>query len=147
MAELPGHEKLKRELVNSFVSHSSYIGSKIKEQIIATDFKVAQDPINKPSKLRKGDVFLGYSGKKSRPCVVCKVLKDGTVTYIPLTGSENVHCLTESKSRFFGEGCFSKTFDVCTEEYATENFIGVYDNNKLLNKAIKTLKEYINKNL
>jgi hypothetical protein len=62
---------------------------------------------------------------------------------MPLTSSENVHCGTPYKSRFFGEGCFSKTISVCTEEYALFNFIGVFDNVRDINQAIKDFKKLI----
>lgn len=144
--EVPKHEQLKKELAEKFIATNSYLGSHIKQTIIQTNFKDLKE-IQKPSEIKKGDAIINFEGVKSRPCVVCKVLKDRTVLYIPLTSSENVHCLSESKSRFFGEGCFTKSISVCTEEFAINNFIGVYDNMPALNKAIKELKNYIQKHL
>lgn len=144
--ELPEAEILKRELMAKFEANRNYMGSVIKKEI--QQFSLRQSkPINKPTYITKGDVIVAYEGKKSRPCVVLKVLRDKTVLYCGLTGSDNVHCMSPSKSRFFGEGCFSKTFGVCTEEFAMENFAGIYDNMKLVNRAIKELREFVNLNL
>jgi len=145
----PKHEEVKRELLSKFTGHQTYIGSFVKEVITKTDFKSIQESrvTNPPEKIKKGDVIIVTEGTKTRPAVICKVLKNGTCIYIPLTSSENIHCLSYSKSRFFGEGCFSKSFSVCTEEFAIRNFVNVYDNMKDLNKAIKELKQFLNINL
>ena len=111
MSELPKHEQIKKELAEKFTVNSNYLGSFVKQTIMQTNFKELKE-MNRPTEIRKGDVITNYEGVKSRPCVVVKVLKDRTVLYIPLTSSENVHCLSNSKSRFFGEGCFTKSFSV-----------------------------------
>lgn len=144
---IPNDEKLKRELIEKFTTNSTYLGSFVKQVISQTDFKVLRVENNRPSFIRKGDVIILPEGAKTRPCVVVKVLKDRTVVYIPLTSTENVHCLTPYKNRFFREGCFTKTFSVCTEETAIENFCGVFDNMKDLNRAIKELREFTIQNL
>lgn len=141
----PPHEELKRNLAENFKPQLSYLGSHIKTVIMETDFKVLKRNSNPPSNIKKGDVFTTQFGTKSRPCVVIKVLRDRTVVYVPLTSTENVHCLTPYSSRFFGKGCFSRSISVCTEEYATTNFVGVFDNMKNLNEAIKELKQFLNK--
>jgi len=140
---LPDYEKAKKELQEKFTPTGTYLGSFVRNAIQGTSFK----PNNlgfqvKPKIIKKGDVVLVHQGVKPRPCCVVKVVGD-TVCYIPLTSSDNIHCLSESSSRFWGDGSFCKTFDICTLEYALDNFIGVYDNPKLLNRAIKELKEYI----
>lgn len=142
----PDHEKLKRELADKFTASTTYIGSHIKTEIQKTDFKHLKS-IQKPSIIKKGDAIVVQEGAKTRPCIVAKVLSDRTVIYIALTGSENVHCMTPFKSRFFSEGCFSRSFSVCTEEYALENFVGIFDDNKTLNRAIKDLKDFVNNSL
>lgn len=146
--ELPEHEKLKRDLANKFTPSSSYLGSNIRQQIMESDFKVLK-ATHKPSKIKKGDIITvgGNTIVKSRPAVVVKVLKDRTVLYIPATSTNNVHCMTPFTDRFLKEGCFSRTLSVCTEEYALENFSGVFDNMKALNEAIRDFKEFINFNL
>lgn len=148
MTELPPHEQLKQDLANKFTSASTYLGSFIKQEIIKSDFKTLSKKAHfRPTYIKKGDVITCHQGVKSRPSVIIKVQKDGTCIYIPLTSTENVHCMTESKSRFFAEGCFSKSFSVCTQEFALDNFVGVYDNMKYVNKAIKELKYFIFKNI
>jgi len=142
----PDHEKLKRELLNKFTGTSSYLGSYIKDEIQKTDFKHLKS-IQKPNIIKKGDCLIVQEGAKTRPGIVVKVLSDRTIIYIALTSTENVHCLTPYKNRFFGEGCFSRSFSVCTEEYALNNFVGVFDDNKTLNKAIKDLKDFVNNSL
>lgn len=144
--EQPKHEKIKLELAEKFTATNTYLGSHVKQTIMQADFKELKE-IQKPTYIRKGDVFVGYEGKKKRPNVVIKVLKDRTILYIPLTSTDNVHCLSESKSRFFGEGCFSKSFSVATEEFALENFVGVYDDMKVINNAVQELKKFVNKNI
>lgn len=144
---IPNHEKVKLDLLSKFVGTSSYLGSHIRAEIQKTDFKVLKDNNQKPSEIRKADCIVVKSGIKSRPAVIVKVLKDRTCIYIPVTSTENVHCLTPFKSRFLGEGCFSRNFSVCTEEFAIENFVHVFDDTKALNQAIKDLKEFINKSL
>jgi hypothetical protein len=143
---LPEHERLKRELASSFNAHSTYLGSFVREEIMRSNFKVLKN-INKPCRIKKGDVITSFEGTKSRPAVVVKVLRDSTILYMPLTSTENVHCMTPFKSRFFGEGCFAKSINICTEEYALEFFIGVFDNTRALNQAIKELKILVNSNL
>lgn len=144
--EVPKHEQIKRDLANSFTVTSTYAGQFIRDKIMNADFKELKQ-IQAPEQIKKGDVIIVFEGVKSRPAVICKVLKDKTCIYIPLTSTENVHCLSKSKSRFFGEGCFSKNISVCTEEFAIKQFVGVYDNMELLNNAIRSLKEFINENI
>lgn len=142
----PDHEKLKRELADKFTATTTYIGSHIKTEIQKTDFKHLKS-IQKPNVIKKGDALVVQEGAKTRPAIVVKVLPNRTVVYIALTGSENVHCMTPFKSRFFSEGCFSRSFSICSEEYAIENFIGVCDNMKAVNQAIKDLKDFVNNSL
>ena len=143
---LPEHEKIKRDLANKFIPTTTYLGQFIKKEVMDTNFKNLRS-MQRPSQIKKGDVITAYEGVKARPAVVVKVLKDGTVMYIPLTSTENIHCMTTFKSRFFGEGCFTKSINICTEEHAIEYFVGVFDNMKTLNKAIRDFKEMININL
>lgn len=146
--ELPEHEKLKRDLAGKFTPSSSYLGSNIRQHIMESDFKILKN-VHRPTKIKKGDIITvgGNTVVKSRPAIVVKVLKDRTVLYIPATSTDNVHCMTPFTDRFLKEGCFSRTLSVCTEDYALENFSGVFDNMKALNRAIKDFKEFINTNL
>lgn len=97
-----------------------------------------------PTEYRKGDVIANGVGAKKRPMVVISIV--GNMMYgIPLSSTQDEFNLSESKSRFMGDGWFSKGVSVVTKEYADENFIGVYDNMKLLNKAIELMKNEISK--
>jgi len=143
----PPHEKLKRDLADTFTPTHTYLGSFVKKTIMEADFKVLKQSNNPPKYIKKGDVLILPEGSKTRPCVVIKVLKDKTVLYIPLTSTDNIHCLSASKSRFFGEGCFTKTISLCSEEVAIQSFVGVYDSPKVLNNAIKEIKKFYAENL
>lgn len=143
---MPEHETLKREMMDKFQDNISYVGKHIRTTILHTDFKSLKG-IQKPNKIKKGDVIISFEGVKKRPCVIFKVKKDGTCLYIPLTSTDNLHCLSNFSSRFFGEGCFTKSFSVCSEEFAIDNFAGIFDNIKDLNLAVKELKKFITENI
>lgn len=132
----------KKEVMDEFQNHQTYLGSTIKEKINTINGKKES-----PTIIKKGDVFATFVGTKSRPCVITKVKKDGTIVAIPLTSTENVHNLLPYNSRFFGEGWFSNVYVISTEEFVRDNFIGVFDNIKSLNEGIKTLREFIKKNI
>jgi len=134
---LPPHEKVKKDLIDKFTPTSTFLGSHVRKTIMESDFKILKQNSQPPQYIKKGDVIRLHQGSKPRPCVVTKVLKDRTVLFIPMTSTENIHCMTPFKSRFFGEGCFCRNFDICTEEKAIENFVGVFDNMKAVNQAIK----------
>lgn len=142
----PEHEKIKKELLDKFTATTTYLGSHVKNTISQTSFKIAGATL-KPTEIKVGDVITTFIGSKSRPAVIVKVLQDRTMILVPLTSTENIHCLTPYKSRFFGEGCFSKTVEICSEEFALEHFIGTFDNNTALKLAKKELKEFLIKNL
>ena len=129
-------QEFKDELSNKFIPTSTYSGKQIAHIIGNTSLKIL-DIVNKPTEIKKGDVISVKTASKVRPAVVTKVLKDRTILYIHLTSSENIHCMTPSKSRFFGEGCFTYGFSICSEQYAIDNFLGIYDNMKAVNQAIK----------
>lgn len=134
--------KPKSEVIASVDPTKTYLGS----YVIARINEVECDDTFIPSYLKKGDVILKTVGGKRRPCVIIKVLAE-MVIILPLTSSENIHNLCESRSRFFREGWFSNTYDVEEIKWAKMNFIGVYDNNKDLNNAIKQLRIFITKNV
>ena len=97
-----------------------------------------------PKYLKKGDIISNNVGAKKRPCVVIKVFTD-VIYAIPLSSNEDELNLCKSKSRFWGDGWFSCGIIAMTKTYAMDNFLGVYDNPKLLNKVIKLSKQEINK--
>ena len=95
-----------------------------------------------PERIKKGDVIIIRMGVKSRPSVVVKVLKD--VFYVmPLTTTEDNMNLVETYSRIFGKGYFSRAITAVDKEYAFNNWAGVYDNTRALNRAIKAIKKEI----
>ena len=132
----------KQEIIEQIAPHQQYIGSKVREWVTSLSTPKNEAPLE----LKKGDVFIGCSGAKKRPCVIIKI-KNGMVFAIPLTSTENINNLHPYKSRFLGEGWFSNNYIVTSEEYVRENFVGVFDNTKNLNEGIKMLKEFIKKNI
>lgn len=133
----------KQEAIESIVNHQNYVGSYVKKIISEIDDLGIK---GKPSVIRKHDVIKITSQKKYRPGVVIKVTKEYVIA-IPLTSSENVHCMSESKSRFFKDGCFTNGYEVVPIDLAFENWIGIYGNAKLVNNAIKELRQFISKNI
>ena len=117
----------------------SYSPSEVRS--LVNSVNMIKEPARPPLRLKKGDVYVSYVGAKKRPVVICKVIGD-IVIGVPLSTTENELNLMKSKSRFFGDGYFSKQFVTSTYEFAMENFTGVYDNEKLLRKAIKELKKF-----
>ena len=99
--------------------------------------------IEKPKYIKKGDVYVVSVGGKKRPVVVAKVLED-TVIGIPLSTTEDELNLCKSSSRFLGKGWFSKQLLSSKKTFALENWVGIYDNPKLLNKAISKLRIFYN---
>lgn len=138
-------QEFKDELTSKFIPTSTYSGKQV-AHILNTISVKTLDVLNKPTEIKKGDVISVRTASKVRPAVVTKILKDRTVLYIHLTSTENIHCMTYAKSRFFGEGCFTYGFSICTEQYAIENYLGTYDNMKAVNQAIRDLRTFfINK--
>lgn len=103
--------------------------------------KVSYDS-QKPSHLKAGDVFIYQVGLKRRPVVIVKVV-DNLVYGIPLSSTEDEMNLSVSKSRFFSDGFFGKTITAVKINVAMDNFVGVYDNPKLLREAKKEIKNLI----
>lgn len=137
--------EFKDDLIANFQPTITYSGKQIAHIINGLSLKSLTP--NKPSKIKKADVFTVKTASKTRPAVVLKVLKNRTVIYCHLTSTENIHCMTPYDNRFFGKGCFSYSFSICTEEYVIENFIGLFDDIKTVNRAIKDLKEFFVNNL
>ncbi len=140
----------KEELVNSFSPNKSYVGSEIRKRITFAKIKSSKnieppkENQNLPTVIKRGDVFTTYQGKKSRPVVVIKKVKD-RIAYIPLTSGVNIHSTVIFNSRFYGEGYFTFCVDVCTEEYARNHFIGIFDDRKALREATTVIKNFVNR--
>lgn len=126
------------ELIES-MGKTSFTKGEVKEFVHSVSGTRAE---RYPNIFKKGDMVSNGVGVKKRPCVVVKVCRE-MLYMIPLSSTKDVLNMCESKSRFMEDGYFSAGMSVVTVEYAQENFIGVYDNNKLLNIAIKKLKESI----
>jgi hypothetical protein len=130
------------EVQAKVISHNTYLGSAVKQLIneVVCETSIA------PNQLKKGDVIKSYVGVKSRPSVIIKIQADFVIS-IPLSSTENVHNLCTSQSRFFGQGWFCNQYTLTPTQLALDNFIGVYDNNKELNNAIKELRLFVVKNV
>lgn len=133
-------EKIIEEISSKFKDGMSFSTANVKS-IISSVTLDAIKVVQPPSKLKKGDVFTSMVGTKVRPCVVIKIVKD-TVIYVPLTTADCINSLSPYTSRFLRDGWFTNTISTCEIEYATKNFICVFDNQKDLRVAINALKEY-----
>jgi ribosomal protein S16 len=101
----------------------------------------------KPSTIKKGDLFMGYSvNGKARPIVVAKIVKD--LAYcICLTTTEDEYTLMPHNSRFLDEGFLTNSFILVKTKYIKDNFLGVMDDTRTLNKAIKIIKDKVKSDL
>jgi hypothetical protein len=91
--------------------------------------------------LKKGDV-IAYQLYKSRPVVIIKVKHNENLAYgIPLSTTEDELNLCSYVSRQFGMGFLGKSIICLKENLCLNDFIGTFDNNYCLNKAISMLKE------
>lgn len=102
---------------------------------------VSSDAIKTVPYIKKFDVLIIQTHFKKRPVVVVKVMED-VCWGIPLSTTEDCMNLIKSQSRLF-EGYFSKTLVAIPIDLAMTSFAGIYDNPKLVNKAIKALKNEV----
>ncbi len=100
----------------------------------------------KPTKLKKGDVFRAYTGKKNRFHCVVKVVGE-VVVAIPMSTTEDCITLAPFNSRFFGENFFGTCLTTHCLEDVYLNFCGILEDNKSLNEAVNLLKDFVNKNI
>jgi len=133
----------KQETIDSITPTSQYLGKYVRELI--TGISSAETKMC-PEYFKKGDVILLKCRVKPRPGVIIKVTATFVIC-IPLTSTENEHCMSESKSRFFRTGCFCNSYEIVPLEMAQQHFLGVYDSPKLLNNAIKELRQFISKHI
>ena len=99
---------------------------------------------NRPLKLKKGDVFKAFNVKKNRPHVVIKVTEE-IVVAIPMSTTEDCINLSTFNSRFFGENYFGTSLTTHCVEEVKDNFIGILEDTKSLNEAIKLIKKFAEK--
>ena len=96
-----------------------------------------------PNRLKKGDVFYQEVGTKRRPVVV--VGSNSEVVFgIPLSTTLDELFMLEGSSRFFGNSYFTNQIISAKPEYVRENFIGVYDNHKIVKDALIKIKSIVN---
>lgn len=62
--EIAPHEKLKTDLRDKFTPNVTYVGSRVREIIMESDFKILKQPLHLPQKIKKGDVFINEKLKK-----------------------------------------------------------------------------------
>lgn len=128
----------KQDTINSLQEDKTYSYKHVKQLL-----EHLTGVIEVPSKLKRGDVFSQHCGVKKRPVVIVKVLKD-IVIGIPLTTNEDELAMTPHNSRFFRGGWFTNQLITARIEYVEDNFLGVLDDNKSLNEAVKQIKQFYN---
>lgn len=131
-----------KEISEKFQVGLTYTGKNVKTILESVSLDSLKT-VTAPSKIKKGDTFIHMvANGKARPCIVIKVLKGDRIVYIPLTSTKNIHTLNSYKSRFFGEGYFANHVSICTTDYVRKQFVGIFDNTRALNLAIKEINQF-----
>lgn len=136
-----------KEVVITSLNKSNYSKSEVQHLINSINsVQSIRDP--KVDYVKKYDYFLyeAATSSKSRPYVVVKVLKD-TVIAIPLSTTKDNLNLMPSKCRVLKEGYFSKQFITVHKDLALRNWVVIYDNHRMVDKAVVALKKYLNESL
>jgi len=128
---MPTKKEIMTEVEES--PHSNFSKSKVK--VLINSIAERKSP---PLKLKKGDVISINGGVKKRPCVIIKII-NGVTYSIPLSTTEDELNLIPFENRFFGHGWFSRSLVTCIYSVAISQFIGVFDDNRTLNKASNEL--------
>lgn len=128
----------REELIQS-LSKDKYTVSEVKHLIKG----VKKDRPNQPTKLKKGDILSLNLFGKCRPVIVVKEIKNYCIV-IPMSSTEDSLNIHSFNSRFYGEGYFNMQLLTLKLEHMQDKFIGVLDDNKNLNIAIKKLRQYYN---
>lgn len=95
-------------------------------------------------KIRKGDIFINKVVNKNRPMVVIRAGEDVSWC-IGLTCSSKKHAIVPYTSRFLEDGSISTLVNTVENEKIRENYIGMFEDKKSLNEAIKYIKSKISK--
>ena len=132
---MPTKKEILEKLESSPVKH--YTTSMVRDLV----HSVSSKGLKQVNYIKKGDVFI-TGAPKLRPNVVVSVQNDCCLC-MSLSTTKDCMNIYESKSRFMGDGYFSKAIFAVPNYVIRENFIGVYDNPKRLNKAIEACKKYI----
>lgn len=135
---MPSKEELYTQIDAS--TKPSYSKGEVKGFI----YSVSNERVRSPKTFKKGDVILNGVGMKRRPCVVASVI-DKMMYCIPLSTTEDHMNILPHNSRFFEDGWLSNGLWAIHEDYARENFAGVFDDMTSLNKAIKIMKQIVEK--
>ncbi len=130
--------KTKQETLESLPNKTSFSRNEI--TYIIQQVKTYPLP---PTKYKKGDVIIIKDTlSKRRPSVVIKQL-DNTVVVMSLSTTKDDLNLIPYTSRFYGTGYINNHIMTLPLHYANDNFIGVFDNTKVINKAIKLMLEFM----
>ena len=124
--------------MNGGVKKSSYTFSEVKHILSSID--VSPIVKRKPKTFKKGDV-VNASGInfKMRPFVIVKKSDKGYYC-IPMTSDKNDYALLPTNSRFFN-GYFCSYMVIISEDLVKQNYAGILDDNRTLNKAVKLIAE------
>lgn len=97
-----------------------------------------------PTKLKKGDVVKIGVALKPRPCVVWKTVGEFIIC-IPMSTTEDEMNACKFSSRFFGDNYLSKNLVITTISRIKEQtaFLGILEDNKAFNIAIKEIKKLL----
>ena len=123
---------------NGGVKKPSYSFNEVKH--IMSNMDVAPIVKRKPKFFKKGDV-VNASGInfKMRPFVIVKKTDKGYYC-IPLTSDANDYALLPTNSRFF-KGYLCSYMVVISEELIKQNYAGILDDNRSINKAVKEIAD------
>ncbi len=116
------------------------------KEVIHLIGQIKLDPI-KPPLIRKGDVFSEKVGAKKRPCCVIKVI--GSLAYsIPLSTTQDEQNLIKGKIPRFSpdqgkDSYFSKGIVITPVSVVMENYLWAYENNAMVNKAIREMRKHM----
>lgn len=118
------------------------------KEVIHLISSVKLDPV-KPPYIKKGDCFSERIGQKKRPLCVIKVV-DNLAYCIPMTSTNNEMVLCEGKNPRFcqnekGKSYFSKGLLVVPVEVVIENYLFSYENNAVVNRAIREMRKLMGK--
>jgi len=129
---------IKSEVLAS-ITKNNYSQGEVKQLVtsVSSGIKTA------PTYFKRGDVYYAGVGAKRRPAVIIKVVND-MVFAIPVTHEDGGYVLLEFESRFLGKGFFTTNVVSAPISYVKDNFLGVFDNAKVLSKAINVLKSLLN---
>lgn len=131
----------KNEVYES-IENRNYTQKEVKSLIYSISSK---NHSNKPSVVKKGDVFINcHSSNKPRPYIVAKVFKDRSIC-IAMSTTEDFLNVCSFSCRVFGDNYFSFNTILVNNDDIRDNFCGVLEDTKSLNNAIQLIKASIEK--